>query len=59
MRLYIRGWVNEGWSVSAKSIDAPVFHVNADDAEAVNYVCQVAADWRAEFKRDVVIDIQW
>lgn len=41
----------------AKSIDAPVFHVNADDAEAVNYVCQVAADWRAEFKRDVVIDI--
>lgn len=41
----------------AKSIDAPVFHVNADDAEAVNYVCQVAADWRAEFKRDVVIDM--
>ncbi|CAG7935840.1 unnamed protein product [Penicillium nalgiovense] len=41
----------------AKSIDAPVFHVNADDVEAVNYVCQVAADWRAEFKRDVVIDM--
>ncbi|PYH96472.1 2-oxoglutarate dehydrogenase E1 component mitochondrial precursor [Aspergillus ellipticus CBS 707.79] len=41
----------------AKSIDAPVFHVNADDVEAVNYVCQVAADWRAEFKTDVVIDI--
>ncbi|KAJ5606196.1 hypothetical protein N7510_008977 [Penicillium lagena] len=41
----------------AKSIDAPVFHVNADDVEAVNYVCQVAADWRAEFKRDVVVDI--
>ncbi|KAE8144831.1 thiamine diphosphate-binding protein [Aspergillus avenaceus] len=41
----------------AKSIDAPVFHVNGDDVEAVNYVCQVAADWRAEFKRDVVIDI--
>jgi 2-oxoglutarate dehydrogenase E1 component len=41
----------------AKSIDAPVFHVNADDVEAVNYVCQVAADWRAEFKSDVVIDI--
>ncbi|KAJ5217245.1 hypothetical protein N7468_010253 [Penicillium chermesinum] len=39
------------------SIDAPVFHVNGDDVEAVNYVCQVAADWRAEFKRDVVIDI--
>jgi 2-oxoglutarate dehydrogenase E1 component len=41
----------------AKSIDAPVFHVNADDVEAVNYVCQVAADWRAEFKSDVVVDI--
>ncbi|KAJ5823357.1 Dehydrogenase E1 component [Penicillium robsamsonii] len=41
----------------AKSIDAPVFHVNADDVEAVNYVCQIAADWRAEFKRDVVIDM--
>ncbi|OXV12163.1 hypothetical protein Egran_00075 [Elaphomyces granulatus] len=41
----------------AKAIDAPVFHVNGDDVEAVNYVCQVAADWRAEFKSDVVVDI--
>ncbi|TGZ78736.1 2-oxoglutarate dehydrogenase, E1 component [Ascodesmis nigricans] len=41
----------------AKSIDAPIFHVNAEDTEAVNFVCQLAADWRATFKRDVVIDI--
>lgn len=41
----------------AKSIDAPIFHVNGDSVEAVNFVCQLAADWRATFKKDVVIDI--
>ncbi|EIW82629.1 2-oxoglutarate dehydrogenase E1 component [Coniophora puteana RWD-64-598 SS2] len=41
----------------AKSIDAPIFHVNGDNVEAVNFVCQLAADYRAKFKRDVVIDI--
>ncbi|KAJ9661135.1 2-oxoglutarate dehydrogenase E1 component [Neophaeococcomyces mojaviensis] len=41
----------------AKAIDAPVFHVNGDDVEAVNFICQLAADWRAEFKKDCVVDI--
>ncbi|WFD29760.1 oxoglutarate dehydrogenase (succinyl-transferring) [Malassezia sp. CBS 17886] len=41
----------------AKSIDAPIFHVNGDDVEAVTFLCELAADWRATFKKDVVIDI--
>lgn len=41
----------------AKSLDAPIFHVNGDNVEAVTFVCQLAADYRAKFKKDVVIDI--
>ncbi len=41
----------------AKSIDAPIFHVNGDNVEAVTFVCQLAADWRAKYRKDVVIDI--
>lgn len=41
----------------AKCIDAPILHVNGDNAEAVTFVCQLAADYRAKFKKDVVIDI--
>jgi len=41
----------------AKSIDAPIFHVNGDNTEAVTFVCQLAAEYRARWKKDVVIDI--
>eukprot|EP00058_Branchiostoma_floridae_P000502 XP_002585990.1 hypothetical protein BRAFLDRAFT_110244 [Branchiostoma floridae] len=40
-----------------KVVEAPIFHVNADDPEAVAHVCNVAADWRSEFEKDVVIDL--
>ncbi len=41
----------------AKTVHAPILHVNGDDVESVVYCCQLAADWRQTFKKDVVIDI--
>ncbi|XP_038210140.1 2-oxoglutarate dehydrogenase, mitochondrial isoform X2 [Zerene cesonia] len=41
----------------ARVVNAPIFHVNSDNPEAVMHVCNVAAEWRATFHKDVVIDI--
>jgi 2-oxoglutarate decarboxylase len=41
----------------AKTIQAPVFHVNGDDPQAVARVAELAFTYRQTFKRDVVIDL--
>ncbi|KJV32750.1 2-oxoglutarate dehydrogenase [Aquitalea magnusonii] len=41
----------------AKMVEAPIFHVNGDDPEAVCYVMQAALDYRMQFNKDVVIDL--
>jgi len=41
----------------ARVVNAPIFHVNADNPEAVMHVCKVAAEWRSEWGKDVVIDL--
>jgi 2-oxoglutarate dehydrogenase E1 component len=41
----------------AKMIEAPIFHVNADDAEAVVFVTRLAFEYRMRFHKDIVIDL--
>jgi len=41
----------------AKSVQAPILHVNGDDPEAVTFACKLAIEYRQCFGRDIVIDM--
>lgn len=41
----------------AKAVQSPIIHVNGDDPEAVVHAAQMAAEFRAKFQRDIVLDI--
>jgi len=41
----------------AKLVQAPIFHVNGNDAEAVVFVSKLALEYRMRFRKDVVVDI--
>ncbi len=41
----------------ALMVEAPIFHVNADDPEAVVHAARIATEFRQKFKKDVVLDM--
>src|SRR6187549_75155 len=41
----------------AKGVQAPIFHVNGDDPEAVTFACKLAIEYRQRFRHDIVIDM--
>lgn len=59
------GFTTEPWQARssryctdvARIVQAPIFHVNTDDVDAVLHVTKIAAEWRCKFKKDVVIDL--
>lgn len=42
---------------TCRSVDAPILHVNGEDPDAAAWAAQLAMNYRAKFKKDVVIDI--
>jgi len=44
-------------TAAAMVVEAPVFHVNGDDPEAVTFAAELAAEYRQEFNNDVFIDM--
>lgn len=40
-------------------VNAPIFHVNSDDPEAVMHVCNVAAEWRNQFHKVGAVASRW
>lgn len=40
-----------------KTIEAPIFHVNADEPELVDAVMRLAVEYRNKFHKDIMIDI--
>ena len=44
-------------SDTALMVEAPIFHVNGDDPEAVTFVARVATEYRQQFGKDVVVDM--
>ena len=43
--------------MSPRRIQAPIFHVNGDDPEAVVHIARIATEFRQRFKKDVVVDM--